>query len=130
MSDKQVKVAKPEKVKPQPVKPAPTKPNPIKPHKADGGYTHKHCVRCDKAITENSGVVRMLCSACDLDLQIMHWEVEHILFNKTTYMPEKPEELCSAKWFMDNGYAEVMRKASSPRRRNFFKHPPNEAMAM
>lgn len=103
MSDKQVKVAKPEKLKPAPVKPAPVK-----------AYTNKHCVRCGCEITPDTGRVRALCSQCDVELQAIHWGVEHVLFGRTVYMPEKGE----AQWFKENGYDGVLFKPTIPRRRN------------
>lgn len=111
MSDKQVKVAKPEKLKPAPVKPAPVKPESVKPVKA---YTNKHCVRCACEVTPDTGRVRALCSQCDVELQAAHWGVEHVLFNRTVYMPEKGE----AQWFKENGYDGVLFKPTIPRRRN------------
>jgi hypothetical protein len=126
MSDKQGKVAKPEKTKPEPVKPETTKPESIKPLKADSSHG-PNCVRCNCDITEASGSVRAVCSACDLTLQEMHWNIEHALFRKVTYMPEAGE----ASWFVENGFGKAICKPPTPRRRNFFKrHAPSEAMAL
>lgn len=118
MADKQVKVAKPEKPTPNPVKPEPTKPVTVKPAKA-----HRQCcIRCDKSITEESGIVRKVCSACDLDLQTMHWRIEHSLHNKVTYMPERSDEDCSAEWFANEPTTkDFIRKLAPPRYRSFFK---------
>lgn len=91
---------------------------------------HKHCVRCDCAITEHSGVVRMLCSSCDFDLQTMHWQVEYRLFGKPTYMPEAFGEPQSAAWFRANGYDDFLSKPFAPKRRDYFRPPPPEARAM
>lgn len=106
MSDKQVKVAKPEKTKPNPVKPETTKPESVKPVKA---HTNAHCVRCSCAMTPSIGRVRALCSSCDLALQTMHYCVEWTLYDRTVYMPERGE----VQWFKDN-YGRVLVKPESP----------------
>jgi hypothetical protein len=109
MSDKQVKVAKPEKTKPNPVKPETTKPESVKPVKA---HVNAHCVRCSCAMTTDIGRVRALCSGCDLELQVMHHSVEWTLFDRTVYMSEKGE----AQWFKDN-YGRVLTKPPAPVKR-------------
>lgn len=124
MGDSPVSVDKPTKTKPKSVRPIPVTPKPVKPIKAHGGGTTKHCIRCTKPITAETGVVRKLCSACDLTLQEMHWQTEYVLFRKVTYMPEHPDLEGSAKWFEDNGYSSVMRKPPQPYRRSFFRHQP------
>ena len=116
-----ITVPKPGPITPKPITPKPIKPKPVKPIKAHGGT--KQCIRCSVAITADTGVVRKLCSACDLTLQEMHWNVEHVIFRKVTYMPELPNEDFSVKWFENNGYSAVMRKPPQPYRRSFFRHP-------
>lgn len=124
MSEKNIKPIKPAPTKPSPSKPTPVKPGSVKPIRAHT-YNHKHCIRCDKAITESSGVVRKLCSPCDLELQAMHWQIEYSLFRKVTYMPEASNEELSAEWFKNNGYADALVKLPPPKERNFFKrHEP------
>lgn len=105
MSDKQVKVAKPERMKPQPVKPEPTKPTPISVPKA------QLCIRC----TNNPQTTRAVCAPCDKALQDMHWNLEHQLFRRTVYIPEVPhDDGPSLNWLMTNGYAEHIRKPPRP----------------
>ena len=110
MADKQVKVAKPKTAKPISPKPAPTKPAPISVPKA-----HAHganCIRCNADIT---GTTKPICSACDLVLQQMHWNVEHQLFRKTVYIPPTPHDGGpSLQWLISNGYAEHIRKPAKP----------------
>lgn len=133
MSDN-TKMPKPAPVKPAPVKPTPIKPTPVKPIKAEQYRRKKHCVRCNVEITEDTGVIRRVCSPCDLELQTMHWSIEHKLFNKPTYMPEKGDEVNeglghSPEWYVSNGYE--LTKWPLPKRRSFFRRQPvNEAMAL
>lgn len=117
-----ITVPSPKPIKPKPIKPKPITPKPITPIKAHGSTT-THCIRCKTGITAETGVVRKVCSPCDLELQTMHWEVEYALYRKVTYMPEPAGEDFSAKWYEDNGYSAVMRKPPRPYRRSFFRHP-------
>jgi len=43
------------------------------------------CVRCAVKFSADTGRIRNLCSACDLELQQMHHAVEYVINGKTTY---------------------------------------------
>lgn len=128
MSDKQVKVAKPDKAKPNPVKPETTKPASVKPIKA---ASHGHCIRCKEKLTEKVGAIGQLCAPCDLALQWMHWNVEHKLFRKTIYIPKEPHDGGpSLEYLVSNGYAEHLRKPSRPYLRSTLQAEASPALTM
>lgn len=116
MSDKNIKPVKPTPVKPTPVKPTTPRPLPVTPVKAQA---HETCIRCGVELNAYNGRVRALCTKCDHDLQIMHWELEHKLYGKTSYYI--PGEEPSLEWLKDNGYASFMFKPFKPNPRNFYR---------
>lgn len=120
MSDKKIKVQKPERVKPAPVKPMPTKPISVKPVKAESAG---HCVRCSCELDESSGVVRAVCSSCDLELQGMHWKAEYSIYGKTMYISDRAAQKAAS-----DGHS--VYKAPPPKRRDFFRPPVNEALVL
>lgn len=93
MTDKQIKAPKPAPIKPASTKPSPVKPEPVKPVKAIepkiSDMPIAQCLRCERAITLDSGKVRSLCSVCNLDLQHLHHKGEQVVFGKVMYMSER-----------------------------------------
>jgi len=118
---KQVKVAPPGTVNPKPVTPKPIKPKPIEPAKA-----HAHganCVRCNNA----ASTVRSLCFACALVLETMHWNIEHVLFRRTFYLPEPERATPPLSWLKANGYE--ITKPPKPRQNNTPQPEAAQSMA-
>lgn len=76
------------------------------------------CIRCSGFKSPETGAVRSICSTCDLALQQMHHALEHVLFNRTVYMPEGPDEEQSPQWFKSKGYA--LTKPPTPFWRSYY----------
>lgn len=111
MSEKQVRVPKPDKVKMPPTKPAPIKPQPVTPQKAEGHSSH--CIRCGVPPTTDVVQVRACCMPCSIQLGTMHASSEYVMFRRAYYIPST--EGTSLDWLLNNGYGREVQLPPGPR---------------